>query len=155
MAGGPAKNESNPGESDRSLVVAPGVRIPRDEFDVTFTRSSGPGGQNVNKVSSKACLRWTVMQSPSISDAVKNRFVAKYRSRITEAGELLVTSQRTRDQGRNLADCYDKLREMIASVLKPPKARKRTKPTRAARERRLKAKRARAERKQQRRRPAN
>ena len=102
-----------------------GVRIPRTEFEITFTRSSGPGGQNVNKVSSKACLRWPVMQSPSLTDAVKNRFVAKYRRRITAAGDLLVTSQRTRDQARNLADCYDKLRTMIALVLKPPKTRKR------------------------------
>ncbi|REJ64548.1 MAG: aminoacyl-tRNA hydrolase [Planctomycetota bacterium] len=135
------------------LEVTSRIRIPLREFDFTFARSSGPGGQNVNKLNTKATLRWRVARSESLPAAVRGRFMEKYRRRLTADGDILVVSQRFRDQGRNVADCLTKLREMIAAVVPPPKVRKKTRPTRAARERRLAEKRAQSQRKQSRRAP--
>ena len=115
------------------LQVNGRIRIPEDEFEFTYARSSGPGGQNVNKVNSKALLRWPVTVSPSLPEEVRGRFIQRYRSRLTEAGEILISSQRYRDQGRNVDDCLDKLREMILAVATRPKTRKATKPSRASR----------------------
>ncbi len=140
-------------DDDTWLVVSRSTRIPKSELTFTFVRSSGPGGQNVNKVASKACLRWPVVASGSLDEAVKQRLLAKYRRRISVDGDLLLTSQRTRDQSRNIADCLEKLRAMIQDVLTPPVKRKRTKPSRGARERRLRAKRQRATTKESRRPP--
>src|SRR2546422_2368301 len=88
-------------------------RIPDRELQWSFVRSSGPGGQNVNKVASKAVLRWDLAGSPSVPAEVKARLRTLQRRRITGDGELLLTSQRFRDQERNRLDCLDKLREMI------------------------------------------
>ena len=85
------------------LVVNSQVRIPLAEFEFTFARSSGPGGQNVNKVNSKAVLRWGVRHSPALPEAVRQRFLQKYAARLTNEGDLLVTSQRYRDAPRNVA----------------------------------------------------
>ena len=134
-----------------SLAVNSRLRIPLAEFQFTFSRSSGPGGQNVNKVSSKALLRWPVQNSPSLPEAVRRRFFEKYGNRVTTEGDLLVSSQRYRDQGRNVADCLEKLRVMLAEVAAPPVRRKRTRPSRGSIERRLQSKRLRSEKKQGRR----
>ena len=117
-------------------------------------RSSGPGGQHVQKVSTKATLRWPVATSPSLPEDVRRRFLDRYHRRITGDGELLVTSQRFRDQGRNVADCLAKLREMLAAVAVAPKRRKATRPPRAAAERRLEQKRRRSKSKKLRRPPS-
>jgi ribosome-associated protein len=135
------------------LIVTRSIRIPRSELQFRFVRSSGPGGQNVNKVNTKACLRWNVAESPSLTEAVRQRFTKKYRRRITQDGELVMTSQRYRDQGRNVQDCLDKLTELVRTVAIVPKPRKKTKPSRASKERRLKSKRERSGRKQTRRPP--
>lgn len=135
------------------LVVNPRLKIPLREFRFTFARSSGPGGQNVNKVNSKATLRWRVAHSPSIPEAVKARLVARYGRRINAAGELVITSQRFRDAGRNVADCLEKLRQMLAEAARAPKRRKPTRPTRAAREKRLAHKHKHSRKKELRRRP--
>jgi ribosome-associated protein len=138
------------------LVVTPNIRIPLEEIEFSFVRSAGPGGQNVNKLNTKAVLRWPVAASPTLLEAVRSRFVAKYANRLTSEGELVLTSQRFRDQSRNRADCLEKLCEMLLSVAKPPIKRKRTKPTLASRERRLTEKRRRSQHKQLRRhRPHN
>jgi len=129
------------------LEVTPHIRIPREELDISFARSGGPGGQNVQKVSSKVLLRWKPDASPSLPPDVKARLLAQQRHRLTNEGELLITSQLTRDQGRNVEDCLAKLRELIVRALRAPKARKATRPTRGSRERRLQAKRQRAHRK--------
>ena len=123
------------------LEVNARVRIPLREFHFSFSRSSGAGGQNVNKVNTKATLRWQVEHSPSLPDDVRQRFVQRYRRRITHEGELVLTSQRFRDQGRNVADCLEKLRAMLEEVSRAPRPRKRTRPTKASKERRLQAKR--------------
>jgi len=148
---------TDPIEHDRQqsddLMVTDRIRIPASELTFTFMRSSGPGGQNVNKVNSKVRLRWPVSVSTSLPADVKERFLTRYRRRITTGGDLLITSQRYRDQAKNVIDCREKLRQLIAEVVRPPTLRKKTKPSRAARQRRLDEKRKRASRKQSRRPP--
>jgi ribosome-associated protein len=124
------------------LRVNARITIPRRELQFTFVRSSGPGGQNVNKVASKAVLRWSVDSSPSIPDDVRSRLIVRFSRRINDRGELILTSQRYRDQARNVEDCLEKLRDLILAAAKKPRARKKTRPTKAAREARLNQKRA-------------
>src|SRR6266436_1967483 len=120
------------------------LRIPDEEFAWSFVRSGGPGGQNVNKVASKAVLRWDLAASPSLPDDVKSRLRTQQRRRITSEGELVLNSQRYRDQERNRLDCLEKLRDMIVQAAAPPKPRRPTRPTRGSREARLQDKRRRA-----------
>lgn len=133
------------------LVVNNKLSIPLREFRFTFARSGGPGGQNVNKVNTKATLRWPVTTSPALPDDVRERFTKRYGRRINSEGELVLTSQRFRDQGRNVADCLAKLREMLDEVSVAAKRRKPTKPTAASKRRRLQEKRRISEKKQSRR----
>ena len=135
------------------LVVNRRIRVPLRELQITFVRSSGPGGQNVNKVNSKAVLRWDVAATPSLPDDVRRRFQTRFARRITTEGELVLSSQRFRDQGRNVADALEKLRAMLEEVATAPRKRRPTRPSRAARERRLSDKRAASGRKSLRRRP--
>jgi ribosome-associated protein len=132
------------------IIVNDRLSVPLHELNFDFARSSGPGGQNVNKVNSKVILHWDVTRSPSIPDDVRQRFLERYRQRVNKAGELVIHSQRFRDQGRNVADCIDKLRDLLLSVATVPKARKRTRPTRSAVEQRLQQKKRRSQTKQQR-----
>ena len=129
------------------LRINPQISIPRSELRFSFIRSSGPGGQNVNKVASKAVLRWQVTRSPSLPNAVRERFLKQFSKRINDRGELRLTSQRYRDQAKNLNDCLAKLREMVLSVAKVPRARKKLSVPRAAKEARLRDKRATAAKK--------
>jgi ribosome-associated protein len=132
------------------LFVLPNVRVEDDELAFTFVRSSGPGGQNVNKVNSKAVLRWNALASPGVPDAVRQRFVSRFGGRLTESGDLVLTSQRFRDQRRNEEDCLEKLRAMLSAVAHPPKRRRKTRPTRASIERRQQHKRETSHKKQRR-----
>ena len=134
----------------RPLIVNEKIRIPETEFSLSFARSAGPGGQNVNKVNSKAVLRWNVATSSSLSGEVKSRFFQKFSQRINQAGELVLASDRFRDQPRNVSDCYDKLRHLIQTALVVPRKRVKTRPSRASVERRLQDKRHSSRRKQQR-----
>ncbi len=136
------------------LEITSEIVLPDKELHWSFARSSGPGGQNVNKVNSKATLHWSVLDSESLPPAVRTRFLSRYGHRITADGQLVVTSQRFRDQLRNREDCRQKLRGLVLAVLKPPKTRRRTKPTRASRERRLQAKRQTSDKKRMRRGPS-
>jgi ribosome-associated protein len=131
------------------------IAVPDEELQFTFARSGGPGGQNVNKVASKAILRWDLAGNSSLPADVKERLRARQRRRITVEGALVIQSQRYRDQGRNVEDCRDKLREMVLEVLTPPRPRKATKPSRGAHERRLAAKKRQASRKSRRRPPGS
>lgn len=135
------------------LEVSDALHIPLREFSFSFSRSSGAGGQNVNKVNTRVTLRWGLCRSPSLPDAVRERFVERYRRRITREGELVMHSQRFRDQGRNVADVLERLRKMLAEVAVPPRPRRKTRPSRAGKERRLQEKRARSQRKARRRAP--
>lgn len=127
------------------------IGLQENEISMEFVRASGPGGQNVNKLNTKALLRWPVMSSPSLPEAVRQRLLAKVRRRITSEGDLLIVSQRFRDAGRNVADCLEKLRELLREAAQPPKSRKATRPTQASRRRRLEQKQRRSRKKQQRR----
>jgi ribosome-associated protein len=133
------------------LVVNSRLKIPLREFRFSFTRSSGPGGQNVNKVNTKATLRWSVRGTPSLSQPVRRRLLAKYGRRVNAQGELVISSQRFRDAGRNVADCLEKLRKMLAEVAVAPRARRPTKPTAASVRRRLDQKRKHSQKKRLRR----
>jgi ribosome-associated protein len=124
------------------------IEIPLREFEFTFARSSGPGGQNVNKVNSKAVLRWKVALSPSLPFHVRARFLTTFASKLTSEGELVMTSDRFRDQGKNVDDCLEKIRAMIVEVGTPPKIRRKTKPSRGSQRRREKSKSAHSEKKQ-------
>jgi ribosome-associated protein len=135
-------------------VSAGPISIPDAELTWTFVRSGGPGGQNVNKVASKAVLRWNLAGSPSVAEDVKVRLRTLQRRRITTQGELVLTSQRYRDQDQNREDCRQKLRQMLVEALERPRPRKATRPTRGSRERRLAGKRRRSARKAQRQLPA-
>jgi ribosome-associated protein len=127
------------------------VVLPENEFTWRFVRSGGPGGQNVNKVASKAVLYWDVVNSPSLPEEVKHRLRAQNRRRFSQEGTLSISSQRFRDQDRNRQDCLEKLRELLVLALQRPKVRKKTRPTAGSREARLQAKKHHARRTQQRR----
>jgi ribosome-associated protein len=130
------------------------LHIPEEELLWTFARSGGPGGQNVNKVASKAVLRWNLAASASVPDEVKARLRAHHRRRITNEGELVLSSQRFRDQERNRQDCLEKLGELLRAAATPRKPRRPTRPTRASRQRRLQEKKRRGNVKAGRRRTA-
>lgn len=135
------------------LVVNDRISIPKHELDFSFARSSGPGGQNVNKLNTKAVLRWQVRDSPSLPQAVADRLVAQCRNRLNDRGELVIASDRYRVQGRNVGDCLDRLRALVLAAATPPKRRKPTRKPRAANEARLRQKRQRSATKAQRRGP--
>ena len=127
------------------LVVTPRVIIPEDELSLAFARSGGSGGQNVNKVSSKVELRWCPVTTRALTPADREWVMTKLGGRLTNAGELIVVSEKTRDQIKNRGDAEDKLAAIVRAALARPKPRRATKPSRGAKERRIKAKKGRAE----------
>ncbi len=135
------------------LEVNAEISIPFTELDFTYSRSSGPGGQNVNKVNSKVQLRWSVQNTQRLPVSVKLRLMEKYGQRITNDGDLIISSSRFRDQGRNVGDTLQKLRELILSVATPPKPRKTKRISTASKRRRLDTKRKQSEKKQTRKSP--
>jgi ribosome-associated protein len=140
---------------NRFMEITDTISIPDEELTWTFARSGGPGGQNVNKVASKAILRWNPGANASLPADVKQRLLSAQRQRLTVEGDLLIQGQRFRDQGKNIEDCRDKLRQMILQVLHPPKPRRPTRPSRASKQRRLTAKKQQAQRKAGRRPPSS
>jgi ribosome-associated protein len=134
----------------RPLVVTSRLLIPGKEISLSFARSAGPGGQNVNKVNSKAVLRWSLADSPSLPEGAKSRFRERYPQRINQLGEVVIASDSHRDQPRNIAECYEKLRQLILTVLTAQRPRKPTRPSRGSVQRRLQSKRQSSERKQRR-----
>ena len=124
------------------------MEVPLEQLEFTFVRSSGPGGQNVNKVSSKAQLRWNPGKSGLLSPEVLDRLQTLFPSHFTKEGDLLVTSQKTRDQLKNRDDCLEKLRNMIFEASKIPKPRIPTRRTKSSIRRRLENKEKNAQKKQ-------
>jgi len=135
----------------RPLVVNSRLQIPGKEISLSFARSAGPGGQNVNKVNSKAVLHWNIAGSPSLPADVKSRFLQRFPQRINQRGEVVLASDRHRDQLQNISACYEKLRNLILAVLVAERPRKLTRPSRGSVERRLQTKRQSTQRKQRRR----
>ncbi len=133
-----------------AIQITPTVVVPEAALAVRAVRSSGPGGQNVNKVASKIELRVDLERIEGLGADARARLAALVGSRLDAEGRLLVTSQRTRDQGRNLEDARDKVRHLVARALVAPKRRRPTHATAAARQARLDAKRRAAARKRQR-----
>ena len=132
------------------IVIKDKFNIPTQEIEYQFARSSGPGGQNVNKVNSKAILFWDVEANTSLPKGVIERMKASFSSRLNNDGRLIIQSDRFRDQPQNIRDCQERLKEMILSVWFPPKKRRPTKPTRASKERRIKEKKSRSDTKKNR-----
>jgi len=122
------------------LSVAPGVEIPDSELALSFVRSSGPGGQNVNKLATAAQLRFDLTGSVALAAEVKARLRALSGRRLTSAGEILIIARSHRTQEHNRREALERLSDLINRALPAPKVRRATKPTRAARERRLEGK---------------
>jgi ribosome-associated protein len=123
------------------IRVAKGILVPESAIEWRAVRSSGPGGQNVNKVASKVELRLDLGAVTGLSAPARARLRALAAGRLDAEGRLLVTSQRTRDQLRNLEDAREKARKLVERALKVPRPRRLTQPSRAAVERRLRRKR--------------
>ena len=139
---------SGSGANGPTLDVPGVASIPLDEIEFEFVRSSGPGGQNVNKVSSKARLRWR--PGERLAPEVWTRFQRLYPSWTTEAGEVVVSSQKFRDAPKNKADCLEKLRAALEKAGRAPKKRIPTKPTRGSILRRLADKKRNSDKKKER-----
>src|SRR5690242_4543060 len=129
----------------RDIVVTPRVTIPAGELSLAFARSGGPGGQNVNKVSSKVELRWNPTTSQALTADDRAWLLHQLQSRLTTDGTLIITSTLTRDQLQNREDALSKLTLIVRTALFRPKPRRATRPTRASKRRRVDAKRHRAQ----------
>ena len=119
------------------VQVAPGIAIPEEELDERFVQSGGPGGQNVNKVATAVQLRFDAAGSPSLAPEVRRRLLRIAGTRVTAEGELVITARRFRTQEANRRDARARLAALVARAFDEPRPRHATRPTRAARERRL------------------
>jgi|SRR6185295_6090032 len=135
------------------LEVSAALRVPLAELDFRASRSGGPGGQHVNTSSTRVEVWWDVAGSPTLSEAQRQRLLARLGSRLDGAGRLRLVSSTSRSQLRNREDVTERLRELVAEALTIPKVRKRTRPSRAAKAARLESKRRRGETKRERRPP--
>lgn len=122
-----------------SYTYSMNIKIPYSELSFTFSRSSGAGGQNVNKVNSRVTMTWNIDESSAISDAIKKRFKKKFE-RFFIQDQVVIHSQKHRSQKMNIDDCVEKLYECLEEVKNPPKVRMKTKPTKASQVKRLESK---------------
>jgi len=137
----------------QALIVDERVTIPAEDISWTSTRSSGPGGQNVNKVASRVDLRFDLPGTRALDEATKARLRTQAKSYLDADGFIFIRSELTRDRLQNLRDSREKLRNLIARALVVPKKRKPTKPSRGAQARRMDDKRRQGEKKRDRRQP--
>lgn len=138
-------------DDERGIWIDRRVMIPTDELVFTFSRSSGPGGQNVNKVNTRATLRFDVRASQAFSPVQRERLLAVLAGRLDRDGCLVIDCQVHRSQADNRAEAIRKLATLLRAALRPPKVRHRTRPTKASVERRLASKTRRTSTKQHRR----
>jgi ribosome-associated protein len=132
------------------IQLGPGVWTDREQLRFGFSRASGPGGQNVNKVNTKTELRISLTALHGMSDRALSRLKTLAGRRITSEGEILLTADAERTQEANRRACMEKLRELIVTALVEPKVRRKSKPSRAAKKRRLDSKKRQGEKKKQR-----
>ncbi|HLL24242.1 MAG TPA: alternative ribosome rescue aminoacyl-tRNA hydrolase ArfB [Kofleriaceae bacterium] len=135
----------------RDIVVTQRLTIPAGELELAFARSGGPGGQNVNKVSSKVDLRWNPQTSGALTLDDRNLLLERLKNKLTTEGYLIVTSSATRDQMKNREDALSKLALIVKAALHREKPRKPTKPSKGAKRRRVDDKRRHSEKKSNRR----
>ncbi len=135
--------------SDKGIRISDHLSIPEEQLHWSFARSSGPGGQNVNKVNSKATMRW-IPDHATFPSAVWNRFRDKAKRYLTSEGHVVIQSQEHRDQPQNVESCRSKLRVLLQASLAPAKRRIKTKPSLGARRRRLDDKRKNSDKKKSR-----
>ncbi|MDZ4675535.1 MAG: alternative ribosome rescue aminoacyl-tRNA hydrolase ArfB [Gemmatimonadota bacterium] len=134
-----------------ALPITPALAIPRAELRYQASRSGGPGGQHVNTSSTRIELWWDIAESPALDEAQRARLLDRLASRLDTAGRLRLVSAAHRSQAQNREAVTKRLQTVIAAALKIPKVRRATRPTRASKERRLKAKKERAATKRDRR----
>jgi ribosome-associated protein len=132
------------------MEITPTLSIPDNEFTFTFLRASGPGGQNVNKVASSVQLRFDVRNSPSLHGQVKDRLAKLAGARMTQEGVLVIEANRYRTQERNRSDALERLSALIEKATRRPRIRRATRPSLAARAKRVDSKKRRATLKKQR-----
>jgi ribosome-associated protein len=130
------------------LNITPSIVIPDDELEWKFIRASGPGGQNVNKVSSAVQLRFLLPINSSIPVAARNRLRAQLGHKILDDGTILISARSERSQEQNRRDALERLSTLIQNALVEPKIRKKTRPTKASKERRIDSKKRRGTTKQ-------
>jgi len=136
------------------LEIRPGLVIPAAELGIAFSRSGGPGGQNVNKVETRVTLRWSVAGSRVLDDALRARLLERLASRLTGEAEVVLHSSASRSQAQNLAAARERLAELVRAALVLPRKRRKGRPTRASKERRLQGKQRRSVTKRHRGRPS-
>lgn len=135
-------------------VILPGHGvIDSSELSVAFVRSSGPGGQHVNKTSTQAQVRWTPARSASLSDAQRQRIATRLKARLTTNGEMILSCDQHRSRERNLAEVIARLGRVVSAALQVPKTRRPTKPTKGSKRRRVESKKRRSETKKLRQKP--
>jgi ribosome-associated protein len=132
------------------LVISPQIAIPDDEFEWKFIRSSGPGGQNVNKVASAVQLRFLLPVNTSLPVAARNRLRRLAGQKLNDDGSILISARSARSQEQNRREALERLAELIRAATVEPKLRKKTRPTRASQERRIESKKRRSSTKLQR-----
>ena len=125
------------------IRITPEIALDENEIHLDFVRSSGPGGQNVNKVATAAQLRFDLRNSKSLSDEIKERLLASQPGAVTSDGVLIIDARRFRSQKANREDALARLMEMVSQAARRPAVRHKTRPTRASKERRLEFKRRR------------
>jgi ribosome-associated protein len=132
-------------QQPRGIEVAPGIRVTDDNIRLQYARSSGPGGQNVNKVNTKTELWIPISALVGLKDSARDRLIKLAGHRLTQSGEIHIAADNHRTQEANRAEAFDRLRELLLQALHEPKRRRKTKPSKGSKQRRIDSKKRRGE----------